>query len=112
MIVLAVLRYDQRLADMAGGNNISESTVATGGLSGVVLSAHVDAWPCEADGIGVVAALGDDCSDELGQGVSGNAQPVCPGRPVVIVASDRLADVEHNVLNHPPGACDAARLEA
>ncbi|WP_406490346.1 transposase family protein [Streptomyces phaeochromogenes] len=27
MIVLAVLRHDQRLADMAGGNNVSESTV-------------------------------------------------------------------------------------
>jgi hypothetical protein len=27
VIVLAVLRHDQRLADMAGGNNISESTV-------------------------------------------------------------------------------------
>lgn len=27
MIVLAVLRHDQRLADMAGGNNIAESTV-------------------------------------------------------------------------------------
>jgi hypothetical protein len=26
-IVLAVLRHDQRLADMAGGNNVSESTV-------------------------------------------------------------------------------------
>ncbi|MEU1151388.1 hypothetical protein ACFYO9_06530 [Streptomyces sp. NPDC005863] len=27
VIVLAVLRHDQRLADMAGGNNVSESTV-------------------------------------------------------------------------------------
>ncbi|WP_234441178.1 transposase family protein [Streptomyces scabiei] len=27
MIVLAVLRHDQRLADMAGGNNVSESTI-------------------------------------------------------------------------------------
>ncbi|MGW0551893.1 hypothetical protein [Streptomyces altiplanensis] len=27
MITLAVLRHDQRLADMAGGNNVSESTV-------------------------------------------------------------------------------------
>lgn len=27
MIVLAILRHDQRLADLAGGNNISESTV-------------------------------------------------------------------------------------
>ncbi|MFE9637068.1 hypothetical protein [Streptomyces sp. NPDC006463] len=27
MIVLAVLRHDQHLADMAGGNNVSESTV-------------------------------------------------------------------------------------
>ncbi|MFD8251558.1 transposase family protein [Streptomyces werraensis] len=27
MIVLAVLRHDQRLADMVGGNNVSESTV-------------------------------------------------------------------------------------
>ncbi|MGW6456452.1 transposase family protein [Streptomyces sp. NPDC055078] len=27
MIVLAVLRHDQRLADMAGGNDVSESTV-------------------------------------------------------------------------------------
>ncbi|MET9993551.1 hypothetical protein ABZ061_28800 [Streptomyces mutabilis] len=27
MIVLAVLRHDQRLADMAGGSNVSESTV-------------------------------------------------------------------------------------
>ncbi len=27
VIVLAVLRYDQRLADMAGGNNVPESTV-------------------------------------------------------------------------------------
>ncbi|WP_107052127.1 transposase family protein [Streptomyces sp. NRRL F-5527] len=27
MIVLAVLRHNQRLADMAGGNNVSESTV-------------------------------------------------------------------------------------
>ncbi|MFD7137856.1 hypothetical protein [Streptomyces sp. NPDC059894] len=27
MIVLAVLRHDQRLADMAGGNNVAESTV-------------------------------------------------------------------------------------
>ncbi|WP_232837940.1 transposase family protein [Streptomyces atratus] len=27
MIVLAVLRHDQRLADVAGGNNVSESTV-------------------------------------------------------------------------------------
>ncbi|MFF2964679.1 hypothetical protein ACFVT1_38695 [Streptomyces sp. NPDC057963] len=27
MIVLAVLRHDQRLADMAGGNNVPESTV-------------------------------------------------------------------------------------
>ncbi|WP_254406352.1 hypothetical protein [Streptomyces sp. AC627_RSS907] len=27
MIALAVLRHDQRLADMAGGDNISESTV-------------------------------------------------------------------------------------
>ncbi len=27
MIVLAVLRHDQRLADLAGGNNVSESTV-------------------------------------------------------------------------------------
>ncbi|MEV7239155.1 transposase family protein [Streptomyces sp. NPDC051020] len=27
LIVLAVLRYDQRLADMAGGNNVSETTV-------------------------------------------------------------------------------------
>jgi hypothetical protein len=26
VIVLAVLRHDQRLADMAGGNNVSEST--------------------------------------------------------------------------------------
>ncbi|MFJ1550694.1 transposase family protein [Streptomyces sp. NPDC088246] len=30
MIVLAVLRHDQRLADMAGGNNVSESTVRRG----------------------------------------------------------------------------------
>ncbi|KFF99100.1 transposase [Streptomyces scabiei] len=27
VIVLAVLRHDQRLADMAGGNNVSESTI-------------------------------------------------------------------------------------
>lgn len=27
MIVLAVLRHDQRLADMAGANDVSESTV-------------------------------------------------------------------------------------
>ncbi|MGW2086232.1 hypothetical protein [Streptomyces sp. NPDC001880] len=27
MIVLAVLRHDQRLADMAGGNDISATTV-------------------------------------------------------------------------------------
>ncbi|MEU7380485.1 hypothetical protein AB0A91_10855 [Streptomyces sp. NPDC042207] len=27
VIVLTVLRHDQRLADMAGGNNLSESTV-------------------------------------------------------------------------------------
>ncbi|MFB7445264.1 MULTISPECIES: hypothetical protein [Streptomyces] len=27
MIVLAVLRHDQRLVDMAGGNDVSESTV-------------------------------------------------------------------------------------
>lgn len=27
MIVLAVLRHDQRLADMADGNNVSEPTV-------------------------------------------------------------------------------------
>ncbi|WP_234391898.1 hypothetical protein [Streptomyces sp. WM6378] len=27
VIVLAVLRHDQRLADMAGGNDVSESTV-------------------------------------------------------------------------------------
>ncbi|MFF3603626.1 hypothetical protein [Streptomyces sp. NPDC002463] len=27
VIVLAVLRHDQRLADLAGGNNVSESTV-------------------------------------------------------------------------------------
>ncbi|MEU9454477.1 hypothetical protein [Streptomyces sp. NPDC048277] len=27
VVVLAVLRHDQRLADMAGGNNVSESTV-------------------------------------------------------------------------------------
>jgi hypothetical protein len=27
VIVLAVLRHDQRLADVAGGNNVSESTV-------------------------------------------------------------------------------------
>ncbi|MFD7104743.1 hypothetical protein [Streptomyces celluloflavus] len=27
MIVLAVLRHDQRLADVAGGNAVSESTV-------------------------------------------------------------------------------------
>ncbi|MEU8739303.1 hypothetical protein ACFYPK_24385 [Streptomyces halstedii] len=27
VIVLAVLRHDQRLAGMAGGNNVSESTV-------------------------------------------------------------------------------------
>ncbi|MEU5735702.1 MULTISPECIES: hypothetical protein [Streptomyces] len=27
VIVLAVLRHDQRLADMAGGNNLAESTV-------------------------------------------------------------------------------------
>ncbi|MBB5130227.1 hypothetical protein FHS32_007024 [Streptomyces albaduncus] len=27
MILLAVLRHDQRLADMAGDSNISESTV-------------------------------------------------------------------------------------
>ncbi|WP_258311247.1 hypothetical protein [Streptomyces sp. NWU49] len=27
VIILAVLRHDQRLADMAGGNNVSESTV-------------------------------------------------------------------------------------
>ncbi|MEV7391096.1 MULTISPECIES: hypothetical protein [unclassified Streptomyces] len=30
VIVLAVLRHDQRLADLAGGNNISESTVRAG----------------------------------------------------------------------------------
>jgi hypothetical protein len=30
VIVLAVLRHDQRLADMAGGNNVSESTVRRG----------------------------------------------------------------------------------
>ncbi|WP_253191567.1 transposase family protein [Streptomyces sp. M1013] len=27
VIVLAVLRHDQRLADLAGGNNVSESTI-------------------------------------------------------------------------------------
>ncbi|MFF5969792.1 hypothetical protein ACFY64_40130 [Streptomyces collinus] len=27
MIILAVLRHDQRLSDMAGGSNVSESTV-------------------------------------------------------------------------------------
>lgn len=27
MIVLAVLRHDQRLADMAGGNDISATTI-------------------------------------------------------------------------------------
>ncbi|MEU5084261.1 MULTISPECIES: hypothetical protein [Streptomyces] len=27
VIVLAVLRHNQRLADLAGGNNVSESTV-------------------------------------------------------------------------------------
>jgi len=26
-VIVAVLRHDQRLADMAGGNNVSESTV-------------------------------------------------------------------------------------
>lgn len=33
VIVLAVLRHDQRLADMAGGNDISATTCAAGGTS-------------------------------------------------------------------------------
>ncbi|GGX31521.1 IS5/IS1182 family transposase [Streptomyces lomondensis] len=39
VIVLAVLRHDQRLADMAGGNYISESTVRRWRDAGIVLLA-------------------------------------------------------------------------
>lgn len=45
VIVLAVLRHDQRLADMAGGNDVSESTVRRWRDEVIVLlAAQAPAW--------------------------------------------------------------------
>ncbi|MFF1482627.1 hypothetical protein ACFVYD_34650 [Streptomyces sp. NPDC058301] len=45
VIVLAVLRHDQRLADMAGGNDVSESTVRRWRDELItLLAARLSAW--------------------------------------------------------------------
>jgi transposase-like protein len=49
VIVLAVLRHDQRLADMAGGNNVSESTVRRWRdelINGGIGTPHLSGAPC------------------------------------------------------------------
>jgi adenylate cyclase, class 2 len=77
-----------------------DALAATGGFTGFIFGGDVDAGFEEADGVGVVAALGDDGANQGGEGVTGHVQPVCPGSPVTVVAHQSLADVEHDRLNH------------
>ncbi len=52
------------------------------------------------DGVGVVPAPGDDRTDERGQRLPGNAEPVGPRCPVAVVAHQRLADIESHSSDH------------
>src|SRR4051812_22761838 len=87
----------------------------TCGVARRVFRVDVDAGPGEAHRIGVVAALDDDSAYERGQGVPRNVEPIRPCRPVAVVSCDRLADIEHDGLNHlaePTASSRSGRIGA
>ena len=61
------------------------------------------------DDLSTLLPLSDDCADQGRQGVAGHPEPVGPSRPIAVVTSDRLADVEHDGLNNQ-GSLRARRV--